>query len=60
VIASLWPVEDRDALELSGELHQRLAAGEGAAPALRAAQLALKGKGRPAQAWAAWRVIGAS
>jgi len=57
VIASLWPVEDDDALELSGELHQRLAAGNDAAAALRAAQLILRGKGRPMRAWAGWRVV---
>ena len=60
VIASLWPVEDEEALELASELHQRLAAGDGPAAALRAAQLALQTRGLPVRAWAPWRVIGGS
>jgi CHAT domain-containing protein len=61
-LASLWPVEDRAAKQLITGFHRRLLAGEGAAQALRGAQLELlespdPGLNTPA-AWAAFQLIG--
>lgn len=64
VVGSLWAVEDRSAARFSIELHQRLAAGDPAAAALRGAELALLHSGSPELAdprtWAAFELFGAS
>jgi tetratricopeptide (TPR) repeat protein len=58
VVASLWAVDDRDALDLATRVHDRLARGETAAGALRAAQLELRAAGKSPAAWAGWMVMG--
>jgi tetratricopeptide (TPR) repeat protein len=65
-VASLWPVDDASTAELMASFYARLAAGESAAAALRAAQLTmLKGTGEPRQKhthpyyWAPFYLMGA-
>jgi len=58
VVGSLWPVDDEAAFEFSTLLHGHLGRGEPAARALQLAQGELRRRGRPARAWAAWRLVG--
>ena len=62
VIASVWPVRDRDAGDLVGEVHRQLRQGHSPAQALRAAQVAALHSGTPAVAlpvaWAGFITLG--
>ncbi|HKZ72510.1 MAG TPA: CHAT domain-containing protein [Steroidobacteraceae bacterium] len=51
VVASLWPVSDRATAELMTHFHERIAGGEPADAALRAAQLAMLNDDHPS-----WRI----
>ncbi len=61
VVASLWPVGDRETGELMEQVYRELAAGRSADEALRAAQLALLARAATAHpsAWAAFQLHGA-
>lgn len=59
VVASLWPVDDRDAGELFVRFHEELRRGQGPAAALRTAQLALREQRGDASlaSWTAFEVL---
>lgn len=59
VVATLWPIDDREATDLLHSFHRRLARGEAAVNALREAQLERlrQGRARTSQ-WAAYEVLG--
>ncbi|NOK35267.1 CHAT domain-containing protein, partial [Corallococcus exercitus] len=58
VVASLWPMRDAEAAELLERYYRHLAAGQGAASALRDAQREAWEDGEPAAAWAGLGVMG--
>lgn len=58
VVASLWPVYDRDGMELFERFYRYIGQGASVAAALRAAQRDRIADGAPAQAWAAFVVLG--
>lgn len=59
VIATLWPIDDRDAARFFPRVHRRLAAGMSAAEALRGAQLESIQRGDvPTSLWAAVQNMG--
>jgi CHAT domain-containing protein len=59
VIATLWPIDDRDAAAFFPRLHARLAAGVPPAQALRATQLeAIHRPGSSPALWAAVQLVG--
>jgi CHAT domain-containing protein len=58
VVASLWPVEDRDAKKLFEPFYRHLGEGASVAAALRAAQRERIAAGAPLKAWAAFVVLG--
>ncbi len=58
VIGSLWPLGDREALELFDEFYRHLTQGRSVREALQRAQVAMIDAGKPATAWAGIVVIG--
>ncbi|WP_242594028.1 CHAT domain-containing protein [Corallococcus exiguus] len=58
VVASLWPMRDAEAAELLERYYRHLAAGKGAASALREAQREAWEDGEPAAMWAGLGVMG--
>jgi CHAT domain-containing protein/tetratricopeptide (TPR) repeat protein len=58
VVASLWPLSDREASVLFDDFYRRLAAGDGVARAMHKAQSAAWGRGMTSAAWASLVVIG--
>ncbi|RKH88681.1 CHAT domain-containing protein [Corallococcus sp. AB045] len=58
VVASLWPMRDAEAAELLERYYRHLAAGQGAASALREAQREAWEDGEPAAMWAGLGVMG--
>lgn len=58
VLATLWAVDDKATAQLMGIFHGRLARGEPASAALRAAQRDLAGQGLHPFFWAAWVLHG--
>ncbi|MCU1348545.1 MAG: repeat family protein [Acidobacteria bacterium] len=58
VVGTLWDIDDREAAPLMRSLHEQLARGASPAAALRAAQIAAIGSGRPPSEWAAFTIMG--
>ncbi len=58
VVGSLWPLGDREALELFDEFYRHLTRGTSVREALQQAQKAMIAAGKPASAWAGVVVIG--
>lgn len=58
LIATLWPVEDEAARSFALRLHEALMAGAAPSQAAREARAALRGEGRSAADWAAFRFMG--
>jgi len=58
VVASLWPVYDRDGMKLFERFYHYIGQGASVAAALQAAQRDRIAEGAPTQAWAAFVVLG--
>jgi CHAT domain-containing protein len=58
VVATLWPIDDREAVHFFPRLHGHLVRGRSLAEALRAVQTESIHKGDPPALWAAVQVIG--
>jgi CHAT domain-containing protein len=58
LLVTLWPVEDQAAREFALDFHRALLAGVRPSEAADLARTRLRGNGRPAADWAAFRLIG--
>jgi CHAT domain-containing protein len=58
VVASAWPIEDRETAALVEDFYSALARREPVGAALRSAKLAAMRRGAPVRAWASFSVVG--